>query len=298
MNKPALAALCLSLGAIAPSAAAQANCPPGSILCASATVTFGTAPVAQPVYVQPAQPVYVQPAQPVYVQPVQPVYVQPAPTRVVITPAPPVRYYVQPRTTYYYVQPQPMYFWRSNVMFGGGVSLGGSYFGGRTADRPGVLGMVALLGRARTAGHFGGEVAIGGAYGRDWNGDDRLEIPFSLSGLVYFNPQHRVQFYGIVGANGSVAGVEYSQANRAAGSHGSRTEGGYAYVGGHAGLGLEYQITSKFVLFADSRGFLRTRIDDETRSNPEFAENLGDGTTRTTNTSMGVMTQFGAIIYY
>jgi hypothetical protein len=292
MNKTAFAALCLSLGAFAPAASAQ-SCPPGSILCASATVTIGTGPVAQPVYV-PQQPI----VQPVYVQPVAPrVYVQPVP-QVIVTPAPPVRYYVQPRPSYYYVQSQPMYFWRSNVMWGGGLSAGVSYVGGRYADQPGVMGLVSAVGRARAAGHFGGEIAIGAAYGRDWNGDERFEIPYWLSALVYFNPQHRAQFYGVIGANGSFAGVQYNALNRAAGSHGGRSMGEYAYLGGHVGLGLEYQITQRFVLFGDARGFLRTRIDEDIRSNPEFAENQADGTTRTTNTSMGVVTQFGAIFYY
>jgi hypothetical protein len=285
MNKTAFAAICLSLGAFAPAASAQ-SCPPGSLVCASATVTIGGSIGVPPVV-----------AQPVIVQPVAPrVYVQPAP--VIVTPAPPVRYYVQPRPTYYYVQTQPVYFWRSNVLWGGGLSGGITYVGGRYADQPGVIGLVSALGRIRGAGHFGSEVAIGAAYGRDWNGDYRLEVPFWLSGLVYFNPQHRAQFYGTLGLNGSLAGVEYNAANRAAGSHGGRSGGAYAYLGGHAGVGIEYQLTQRFVLFADVRGFLRTRIDDEIVSNPEFAENLADGTTRTTNTSMGAVTQFGAVIYY
>jgi hypothetical protein len=296
MNKTAIAALCLSLSAFASAASAQ-SCPPGSLLCASASVTIGTGPVAQPVFVQPVQPV-----QPVIVQPVQqPVIVQPAyvpPTRVIVTPAPPVRYYVTPAPTYVQVAPQPMYFWRSNVLVGGGLSVGAAFLSGRTADAPGAIGLVSALGRVRAPGHFGGEIAVGGAFGRDWNGDTRFEIPFWLSALVYFNPQHRAQFYGVLGAHGSVAGVSYSPANRAAGAHGGRRTGEYVYVGGHAGLGLEYQVTQRFVLFADVRGFLRTRIDDDVQSNPEFSENLPDGTTRTTNTSIGAVTQFGAIFYY
>jgi|LNFM01.1.fsa_nt_gb hypothetical protein len=290
MNKTAIAALCLSLGAFGSAASAQ-ECPPGSIVCASASVTIGTGPV----YAQPVQPVYVQPVQPVYVQ--QPVYIQ-RPPRVIYTPAPPVRYYVTPRPTYYYVAPQSMYFWRSNVLVGGGISLGAAFFGGRVADQPGIVGLASAVGRVRAPGHIGGEIAIGAAFGRDWNGDNRFELPFWLSGLVYFNPQHRAQVYGVIGANGSVAGVSYSAANRAAGAHGGRRSGDYLYIGGHVGVGLEYQITQRFVLFADVRGFLRTRIDDEIRTNPEFAENLADGTTRTTNTSMGAITQFGAIFYY
>jgi hypothetical protein len=311
MNKPALAALGLCLGAFAPSAWSQSNCQPGSILCASGSVTLGgglavgavnvgIGVAAQPVVIaQPVvqQPVYVQPAQPtVVVQ--QPVYTQP---QVVITPAPPVRYYVRPRPAWYYTTTtvaEPMYLWRSNIMVGGGAAVGAAYFGGRTPNQPGLIGLAAAVGRIRGAGHFGGEVSVGAAFGRDWNGDTRFEIPFTLSGLVYFNPQHRVQAYGVFGALGSLAGVAYSPANRAAGAHGGRREGGYAYVGGQLGLGLEYQVSSRFVLFADTRGFVRTRVDDNTLSNPEFAETLADGTTRTTNTSAGVSSQLGAIVYY
>jgi hypothetical protein len=308
MNKPALAALSLCLGAFAPAASAQSNCQPGSILCASGSVTLGggvaigavnvgigvaQSPivVAQPV----AQPVYVQPVQPtVVVQ--QPVYTQ---SQVVVTPAPPVRYFIRPRQAYYYSPPtvvEPMYLWRSNIMVGGGAAIGGTYLSGRSPGQPGVIGLAAAVGRIRGAGHFGGEVSVGVAFGRDWNGDARFEIPFTLSGLVYFNPQHRVQAYAVFGALGSVAGVAYSNVNRAA--HGGRRDASYSYVGGQLGLGLEYQVSSRFVLFADARGFVRTRVDDDTLSNPEFSRNLPDGTTQTTNTSAGVSSQLGAILYY
>lgn len=303
MNKTLVAtAACLSLGAFASTASAQSACPPGSWLCASASVTVGGSvgvqvgqPVAQPVYVQ--QPVY-QPPQPVYVQ--QPVYV---PQRVYVTPVQPVRYYVQPRPTYY-MQPASYYFWsststtQSNFMWGGGISGGAAFFGGRDPNRPGYMGIVNGLMRARTHGYIGGEVAVGWSGGRDWNGDDRSEIPVSATGLVYFNPQHRVQMYGLLGANASWARVNYSGANLAAGSHGGLMDANYLTVGGHTGIGVEYQVTSRFVLFADMRGFLRTRIDSGTRSNPEFAETQPDGTTRTTNTSMGIVSQLGAIMYF
>ncbi len=302
MNKTLVAAACLSLGAFSSTASAQNLCAPGSWLCASASVTVGGSigVVQQPVYSQPiAQPVYVQPT---YVQP-QPVYVQ-QPTRVYVTPVQPVRYYVTPPRTTYYVQPPTYYFWSSttqsssNFMWGGGVSGGAAFFGGRDPNRPGLMGMVTGLLRARTQGYVGGEMSLGWSGGRDWNGDDRNEVPVGLSGLVYFNPQHRVQMYGLLGLNASWARVRYSNANIMAGSHGGLTGSQYLYVGGHTGVGVEYQVTSKFVLFADVRGFLRTRIDDGIRSNPEFAENEPGGTTRTTSTSMGMVSQIGAILYF
>ncbi|MDP3274142.1 MAG: hypothetical protein Q8Q09_03035 [Deltaproteobacteria bacterium] len=296
MKKLALAAITLSVAAIAPTASAQ-NCLPGSWLCASASVTVGGSVNVTTVAPQPyATPVYQQPVyqQPVVVQTPQIYYTQP---RVVVTPAPPMRYYVTQRTQYM-VEPGSMYFLRPNFLVGGGVSVGGAYFGGRDASRPGVMGLVAAMARVRGAGHVGAELSIGGAFGSDWNGDTRFEIPVSLSGIAYFNPQHRAQIYAIAGVNGSLAGVEYSAANRRAGSHGGLNSGEYLYVGGHAGAGVEFQLSRHFVIFADARAFVRTRIDESTRSNPEFAENNGDGTTRTTNTSVGVVSQLGAIFYY
>ncbi len=308
MNKTLVAAAaCLSIGAITSTANAQTACPPGSWLCASASVTMGmqqpTYPVAQPVYVQQPQPIYVQQPQPIYVQQPQPVYIQ-QPTRIYVQPVQPVRYYVQPRQMYY-TQPSTYYFWSStstsstsNFMWGGGVSGGAAFFGGRDPNRPGVMGLVTGFLRARTQGYVGGEVSVGWSGGRDWNGDDRSEVPASATGIVYFNPQHRVQLYGLLGANASWARVQYSGLNLAAGAHGGLNGANYLYVGGHTGLGVEYQVTSRFVLFADARGFLRTRIDGNTRTNPEFAESQADGTTRTTNTSMGIVTQLGAMMYF
>jgi hypothetical protein len=295
MNRIALASLVLGITAAAPSAFAQ--CPPGSWLCAD--ITIGTAPPPPTtVYVQPPPPppVIVQPAPPpprrvIVVPPPAPVVVQPAPV-VVYQPAPPVQQtYVMPPPTQYTYYPTP----RRQGYVGLQGQLGGAFFGGAG----GAMGAFGAGLRVRDRGHWGGELALNLAGGTDYNGDLRGEIPLTLTGMFFFNPQHRFQLYGLAGFGLSFAAVDYTVANRVA--HGGRRGGEYAYLGAHAGIGGELQLTPSFSLFADVRGFLRGRIDDERDNNPEFARNVVNGstvTTQTTNTSAGVFSQLGAVWYF
>lgn len=294
MNRIALASLVFGLTAAAPSAFAQ--CPSGSWLCAD--ITIGTSPPPTTVYVQPSPPpptVIVTPPPPpprrVIVVPAPPpppttVYVQPSPPPVVVyQPAP--TYVAPPPTRLAYVPPQ-----RRQHYLGLQAQLGGVAFPGGHNSAMGVLGAGM---RFRSQGHFGAEMALHLAGGVDYNGDARVEVPFTLTGMYFFNPQNRFQVYGLAGIGMSFAAVEYALRNRAA--HPGST-GEYAYLGGYVGIGAELQITPHFSLFADMRGFLRGRVDNSRDINPEFARNLPNGTTQTTNTSTGLFSQIGGVLYF
>jgi hypothetical protein len=294
MKKIALTSL-ITLSATLFSAAALAQeCPPGSF-CAGAQLNTGIFGIGgsvqinggvapQPVYVQPPQPVYVQPPQPVYVQP-QTVYVQ-QPTRYVITQQP--VQYTTTATSYQWVGlPR-------NQTIGLGVFASGLSYGGGRADTRVSMGGLGASMRFRYHPYLATELTLGGYYGRDYNGNQRAEVPATVNELFYFNPMHRLQVYGILGVGVSWATVQYEGLDAATRG---RDAAGFAYVGGQAGLGLEWQITRNFSLFTDARAFIRTRVDSEIQTNPEFTRTNGTHT-ETTNTSAGVTGQLGAMFYF
>lgn len=302
MKKIGLASLLLAMVAVAP--AAQAQCPPGSWLCADIQIGTSAPPPPPPTVVvtQPPPPPTVYVVRP---PPPPTVYVVRPPV-VVYQPAQPV-YYQQP--TGYYAPPPPP----RRGFFGIQASVVGAPYvspgmRGTMNDTFGALGGFNAGLRFRNNGYFGGEIGIGVMGGRDYNGDDRIEIPLTLTGLVYFNPGNRFQVFGLAGLGFSFADVRYnaqSSSSLVSGSyatnvdaHAGRRGANYGYVGGHIGIGAELQLSPRFSLFADIRGFVRGRVDDETRSNPEFARNLPNGTTQTTNTSVGMSGQLGAILYF
>ena len=64
-------------------------------------------------------------------------------------------------------------------------------------------------------------------------------------------------------------------------------------MGGHAGIGGELKIGSRFGLSAELRGFIRTRVDGG--SEPEF---YNPETGETSDTSAGAMLSLGAHLYF
>lgn len=300
MNKTALSSL-LALVTVAsvPAAAMAQNCPPGSVFCAGVSVNSGISVggsiqiggVPQP----PPQPVYVQAPPPppiVYAPPPPPTVVYTQPTYVVQQP----QYVVQQPTTYTYTTTTTQTYsllGSRNQAFGIGVFGSGMGFGHARGE--GGAGMGGLGGTMRFRYHpyFATELTAAFYAGRDYNGDTRTEVPVTLNELIYFNPQNRLQVYGLLGLGMSWAGVQYEGTT----SHLGRDTGSYTYLGGQVGLGLEWQLTRNFSLFTDVRGFLRTRVDPEIQSNPEFSRSVG-GATQTTNTSMGLSGQLGAAFYF
>ncbi|MBI5517994.1 MAG: hypothetical protein HY909_29750 [Deltaproteobacteria bacterium] len=296
MKKIALSTLLSgSLYLVSSSALAQ-GCPPGSWLCADVSISTGFQTPVQPV----VQPVVVQPQPVVVVQP-QPTYViqQPQPTYVIQQPQP--TYVVQQQAPQYVVTNTYQWGWMNgrSRTFGVGAFGSGMLLSGRGSDgdghRSAGMGGAGLSLRVRTHPWLATEATLGFYGGRDYNGDTRGEVPVTLNELVYFNPQHRLQFYGLFGVGASFAGVTRNGTS-APSAIGRDPSVGYAYVGGQLGLGLEWQVSPNFSLYTDLRGFLRTRVDGNTNT-PEFTR-VQDGRVETTNTSIGSTAQFGAMFYF
>lgn len=282
-----------------PAAAQTSECQPGDLFCAevrigpgSAGVRIGGAPPPPPVVVEetPQPPtVIVQPAPPpppppppVVVEPApQPptVYVQPAPP-----PPPPQTVYVQPAPRPVLVRPQP----RDRFPYSStGLHL---HMDGLFGDSLAMGGGGAAF-RIRPIPHIGIDLGASLYGGEDYNGLERVELPITADVLFFFNPQHRFQFYALVGVGGSFAHAEGYNRHR----H-SLESRDYAHLGGQLGLGLEWRISRVFALNFDVRGFIRERVDGNGR--PEFQEVGSDGRIRSTDTSGGMLGRLGMTFYF
>jgi hypothetical protein len=124
--------------------------------------------------------------------------------------------------------------------------------------------------------------------GTDYNGFDRAELMWSLSGLFFFNPHMPVKVYTIAGLNMSAADVEVLYAD------GSSDDQGWHYFGGHLGLGLQPELTPRLALNLDLTGFLRGRTDSLARREPEFIDSRG----RMTNMSGGALLRAGLTFFW
>jgi hypothetical protein len=160
----------------------------------------------------------------------------------------------------------------------------------RAANDAGMNGFGAAL-RFRPIPHIAIEGSLELVWGIDYNGFERFEDAFLVSGLFFANPRSSVQIYGVAGFG--VAGA-YLDSSTADGTPVLRDEK-YTYVGAHLGFGLEARITRHFVLGGDLIGFLRERSDRHADENPEFVDPV---THRTTNDSGGGLVRFGATFYW
>ncbi|NUP07217.1 MAG: outer membrane beta-barrel protein [Polyangiaceae bacterium] len=152
--------------------------------------------------------------------------------------------------------------WREH--FGLNLRLEGAAFAGRYDTAVGMGGAGASF-RWRPSPYFAFDLGADIIGGTDYNGDDRVEFAGALSGLLYFNPQHRVQVYGIGGIHLSHAEIDSPSAYR--------YDDGYYdwsadtvernYFGGHGGLGIEFRIARHFAMFVDAMALIRTRIDSD-----------------------------------
>lgn len=273
MKKSALTSL-FSLGTFLVASTASAQpCPPGSWLCANLQIGGGVSvtPPPPPPPPPPQPPVVIVQAEPVYVPP---------PQTYVVTSTPTVTY----QNTY------RVWGLGTDNNFGIGAFASGISLGSRDHSSS-LLGGVAVA-RFRYHPYFATELTLGLYGGTDYNGDTRAEVPLTVSEMVYFNPMHRLQVYGLLGIGSSWATVNYANPTAR-----GRDTGSYTYIGGQVGLGLEWHITRRFALFTDVRGFLRTRVDSETDTNPEFTRTLG-ARTETSNSSLGVVGNIGAMFYF
>jgi len=166
--------------------------------------------------------------------------------------------------------------WRER--FGLNLRLEGAAFMSRDDDGVAGMGGVGASFRWRPSPYFAFDLGTDLIGGTDYNGDDRVEISGALSGIVYFNPQHRVQVYGIGGVHLTHASVDktnsYDHTTTWSDDTVSRN-----YFGGQGGLGLEFRISRHFGMFVDGLAIVRKRIDS---NEPEF---VNAATGETTNTS-------------
>ena len=134
--------------------------------------------------------------------------------------------------------------------------------------------------RLRPKRHFGIDLGSGYFGGEDYQGFYRTEIPVTANMLFFLNPQHRFQFYFLLGPGASFATVRLPNENR-----------DMIHIGGQGGLGVEWRLAKAFALNTDARVLIRHRIDSDPR--PEFV----DGT-RTSDTSVGGVFTFGMTFYF
>lgn len=152
------------------------------------------------------------------------------------------------------------------------------------ADGAGMGGLGFSL-RARPTGHFAIDFGLDFLGGRDFNGNRRSEIPFSVNAMLFINPKDRAQLYFLGGMGWSSAHVERAD----------ETIAKYSYFGFQTGVGLEYRATRNLALNLDLIGFVRGRTDRQAAYDPEFVD---PATGRTTNTSGGGLFRGGLTVYW
>ena len=138
---------------------------------------------------------------------------------------------------------------------------------------------------------FGIEADLDFVGGTDYQDDHRTETAFTLNGLFYLNPQSRAQLYLLAGFGWSGAHVTCDEGDSCTNGPLDRH---YTYFGGQLGGGLELRLSRTIALNVDLRGFIRTRIDDEASTEPEFVDSNG----RTSNSSGGGLITGGVVFYF
>lgn len=266
------------------------GCPPGSWYCAEATekpaAPSGTpaspssvrplpAPASGELPTLPSEPPPQNEAPPVYAR---------APSQALPPPNP-------DRPAHYEYRPRPHAWYRRNEF---GINLNGQLAFAKTTmhDAPmTMLGLGAAL-RYRIIPWLAFEGGINVAAGQDAWSRTRTEVSGSLAGLVFFNPQNRVQLYGVGGLTWTSASIR--DAYTYAYDYGDYSQH-YGYFGGLLGLGLEARITPHIAINGDLRVFMRTRTDAEAAYYPEFYNpTTGTGS----NTSAGAYLNAGITLYF
>lgn len=134
--------------------------------------------------------------------------------------------------------------------------------------------------RFRPKEHIGIDLGSGYFAGHDYQGFYRTEVPLTANVLFFLNPQHKFQFYFLLGPGMTFARVELFEEVRR-----------MTHIGGQAGFGVEWRLARAFALNADVRGVVRYRIDSDPR--PEFVDGA-----RATDTSAGALVTFGGTFYF
>jgi hypothetical protein len=153
-----------------------------------------------------------------------------------------------------------------------------------SAEGAGMGGLGFSL-RARPTGHFALDFGLDFIGGRDFHGNRRSEIPFTVNAMLFVNPKDRAQLYFLGGLGWSSAHVERADS----------TIANYSYFGFQTGVGVEYRATRHLALNLDLIGFMRGRTDRQAAFEPEFFD---PATGRTTNTSGGGLFRGGLTVYW
>ncbi|MBI2895439.1 MAG: porin family protein [Deltaproteobacteria bacterium] len=243
-----LAALLAVTFALTGTASAQ-YCGDGYSFCAQVQIGAPPPPV---VYFPPAPPpvVWVQPAPPPPPIVYQVTPLPPAPPPVVIVrPRPRLVYYSEP------VQVAAPVFVMPERQVGLGLHLGAAAV---SENEDPMAGFGAHI-RYRTNPRFAVEGTLDLFRGVGYEGIPRREIPLTLNGLWYLNPQSRFQFYFLAGlgvASAHIGSPDYS----------SGEEVDTTFAGVQAGLGAELRLGRHFAVSGDIRGFVRGRLDESFHS--------------------------------
>lgn len=295
LSLPFLTAFAAALLFAAP-AAAQTECQPDDLLCAEIRIGPGSAGIRIGGSRPPPPPLVVAPApQPpvVIVQPAPPPPAPLPPPMVVVQPAPPPPVYhrpvvVQPYAYRRVVLRQPL---RDRFPYSStGIHL---HVNGLLGQDLAMMGAGGAF-RIRPTPHFALDLGAAVYGGNDYNGMDRVEVPVVANVLFFFNPQHRFQFYALVGVGvsfGHADGVNFRL------PRGPRYESrDYLHLGGEAGLGVEWRLGRSFAINFDVRGFIREQVRGNDEA--EFREINDEGRYQETNTSGGVTGQLGMTFYF
>ena len=182
--------------------------------------------------------------------------------------------------------PKPRYRqrWGANLRLQG-VMMGGSDDGKHPDAGMGGFGFSL---RYRPVPAFAFDAGLDFLGGTDYQGRTRRETAFLMSGMVFFNPKDRFQFYTLGGIGFSGATVEQNDSDNFFEDH-------YSYFGMHLGIGAEYRIGKRVAIGADLVGFIRGRTDEDAVDDYEFVD---ADTGRTTNTSGGGLFRAGVTFYW
>ena len=134
--------------------------------------------------------------------------------------------------------------------------------------------------RFRPKEHIGIDLGSGYFAGHDYQGFYRTEVPLTANVLFFLNPQHKFQFYFLLGPGASFGRVDTISGVRR-----------MTHIGGQAGFGVELRLAPAFALNADVRGVVRHRVDNDPR--PEFFDGV-----QSTDTSAGAIVTFGGTFYF
>jgi opacity protein-like surface antigen len=190
-----------------------------------------------------------------------------------------------------------------------GVGFGGDRNSDMAAARDAGMGGFGLSLRYRPWAHFALDAGFDVIGGTDFNGFERVETPFAVNGILYFNPRSRSQFYVIGGVNWSRATVRSDDPSPllAQAGDGNGYSADYKYFGGQLGVGLEFRLSKRLAFNVDLLGFVRSRSDvdddggkhhnndDATDKPPEF---INAETGQTTNTSGGGLFRGGLTLWW